>query len=126
MLFYIPTPNMIDICVSLYPALSRSGGMNVKATAEAISRPATTKLTRISLKSLTFPGTEATVDGVKLLRLLLQDEEDTHSFDIFFFLHPKYAIFLKKKQQNSTAAVVIFSHIFLTLVTNTTKAGILT
>ena len=67
--------------------------MNVKATDEAISSPATTKLTRISLKSLTFPGTEATVDGVKLLRLLLQDEEDTQSFDIFFFLHPKYAIF---------------------------------
>ena len=60
--------------------------MNVKATDEAISNPATTKLTRISLTSLTFPGTVGIVDGVKLLRLLLQDEE---AFDIF--LHPKYA-----------------------------------
>ena len=75
--FYIPTPNIIDIWVSLYPALSRSGGMNVKATAEAISRPATTKLTRISLKSLTLvdtfddPGTGVVELGEKLVRLLL-------------------------------------------------------
>ena len=55
--------------------------MNVKATDEAISNPATTKLTRTSLTSLTFPGTVGIVDGVKLLRLLLQDEE---AFDIFF------------------------------------------
>ena len=65
----------------------------MKATDEAISSPATTKLTRISLKSLTFPGTEATVDGVKLLRLLLQDEEDTQSFDIFFFFAPQICNF---------------------------------
>ena len=59
----------------------------MKATEDAISKPATTKLTRISLKSLTFfdtgeqPGTAETVEvGEKLLRLLLQFDE-FESFD---------------------------------------------
>ena len=88
-------PNIIDIWVSLYPDLSSSGGIKVKATEDAISNPATTKLTRISLISLTFfdtdeqPGTAETIEvGEKLLRLLLQFDkfesfDDTfESFDI--------------------------------------------
>ena len=62
----------------------------MKATEDAISKPATTKLTRISLKSLTFfdtneqPGTAGTVEvGEKLLRLLLQFDE-FESFDDTF------------------------------------------
>ena len=62
----------------------------MKATEEAISKPATTKLTRISLISLTFfdtdeqPGTAGTVEvGKKLLRLLLQFES-FESFDDTF------------------------------------------
>ena len=54
----------------------------MKATEDAISKPATTKLTRISLISLTFfdtdeqPGTAWTVEvGEKLLLLLLQFDE---------------------------------------------------
>ena len=67
----------------------------MKATEDAISKPATTKLTRISLISLTFfdtdeqPGTAETIEvGEKLLRLLLQFDkfesfDDTfESFDI--------------------------------------------
>ena len=80
-------PNIIDIWVSLYPDLSSSGGIKVKATEDAISNPATTKLTRISLISLTFfdtdeqPGTAWTVEvGEKLLRLLLQFDK-FESFD---------------------------------------------
>lgn len=46
------TPNIIDICVSLYPDFSSRGGMNVKATEEAISSPATTKLTSTNRRSL--------------------------------------------------------------------------
>ena len=62
----------------------------MKATEDAISNPATTKLTRISLISLTFfdtdeqPGTAGTVEvGKKLLRLLLQFES-FESFDDTF------------------------------------------
>ena len=66
----------------------------MKATEEAISKPATTKLTRISLISLTFfdtdeqPGTAETIEvGEKLLRLLLQFDkfepfDGSLSFDI--------------------------------------------
>ena len=77
-------PKIMDICVSLYPDLRSKGGIKVKATLEAISNPATTKLTRISLRSLTLaPGTLIEVGVVtfefggvaKLPRLLLQVEE---------------------------------------------------
>ena len=57
----------------------------MKATADAISNPATTKLTRMSLKSLTFvdtfedPGTGTVDVGVKLVRLLLQFDEQFES-----------------------------------------------
>ena len=62
----------------------------MKATEDAISNPATTKLTRISLISLTFfdkdeqPGTAGTVEvGKKLLRLLLQFESFDDTFESF-------------------------------------------
>lgn len=84
----------MDICVSLYPDLRSKGGIKVKATLEAISNPATTKLTRISLRSLTLaPGTLIEVGVVtfefggvaKLPRLLLQVEE--FELDIYNILH---------------------------------------
>ena len=88
----------------------------MKATEDAISKPATTKLTRISLKSLTFfdtyeqPGTAGTVEvGEKLLRLLLQFDEfesfdDTfesfESFDILqYFNTVKFVTIYRSKKQ---------------------------
>ena len=118
--YNLPTPNIIDIWVSLYPDLSSSGGIKVKATEDAISKPATTKLTRISLKSLTFfdtdeqPGTAGTVEvGEKLLRLLLQFDEfesfddKFESFDILWYFHTvKFVTFLQIKK--SVAVPVIY------------------
>ena len=74
------------IWVSLYPDLSSNGGIKVKATEAATSRPATTKLISMSLRSVTLAlmGGATGLEGVKLPRLLLQGEGED-SIEIQFF-----------------------------------------
>ena len=75
------------IWVSLYPDLSSNGGIKVKATEAATSRPATTKLINMSLRSVTLAlmGGATGLEGVKLPRLLLQGEaEDSIKIQTFW------------------------------------------
>ena len=96
----------------------------MKATEDAISNPATTKLTRISLKSLTFfdtdkPGTTGTVEvGIELLRRLLQFEEEFEfeleseslfeSFDMM--LSHSFVKFVRKGNTGAVgSSIILFS-----------------